>query len=72
MNTIKTKENEHYIQLDGRDNQGDFLIRIQKDCSQLQMETEDNDAYIDTNYNELKSIRDALTKVLDGYDKLHS
>lgn len=60
---------QHNIQVKGVDDNGEFLIRIQKDCSQLQMKTEDNDAYIDVNYRELKTIRDAITEVLDEFDK---
>lgn len=66
MEIIKTK---HYIEVKGVDDNGEFLIRIQKNCSQLQMETEDNDAYIDVNYYELKTIRDAITEVLEGFGK---
>lgn len=64
---MEIKKTEHYIEVNGVDNNGEFKIRIQKDCSQLQMETEDNDAYIDVNYRELKTIRDAITEVLDGF-----
>ena len=66
---MEIKKTEHHIEVRGVDNNGEFLIRIQKDCSQLQMETEDNDAYIDVNYRELKTIRDAITVVLDGFGK---
>lgn len=66
---MEIKKTEHYIEVNGVDNNGEFKIRIQKDCSQLQMETEDNDAYIDVNYRELKTIRDAITEVLDGFGK---
>lgn len=66
---MEIKKTEHYIEVRGVDNNGEFSIRIQKDCSQLQMETEDNDAYIDVNYRELKTIRDAITEVLDGFGK---
>lgn len=56
--------------MQGVDDNGEFLIRIQKDCSQLQMETEDDDVYIDVNYRELKTIRDSITEVLDGFSKV--
>ena len=64
---MEIKKTEHFIEVQGVDNNGEFLIRILKDCSQLQMGTEDNDAYIDVNYRELKTIRDAITEVLDGF-----
>ena len=63
---MEIKKTDHYIQINGSDNQGEFKIRIQKDCSQMQMETEDNDAFIDLNYRELKTIRDCITEVIDG------
>ena len=66
---MEIKKTEHYIEVRGVDNNGEFLIRIQKNCSQLQMETEDNNAYIDVNYRELKTIRDAITEVLEGFGK---
>ena len=64
-----TPNKEHNIQIRALDNNGKFLIRIQKDCSQLEIQTENNNAYIDINYLELKTIRDALTEVLDAFDK---
>ena len=64
---MEIKKTAHYIEINGNDNNGEFTIRIQKDCSQIQMETEDSDSYIDLNYRELKQIRDSITKVLDGF-----
>ncbi len=61
------KKTEHFIQVSGVDDNGEFLIRIQKDCSQLQMQTFDDNAYINVNYLELKTIRNAITEVLDGF-----
>jgi len=66
---MEIKKTEHYIEVNGVDNNGEFRIRIQKDCSQLRMETKNNDAYIEVNYRELKAIRDAITEVLDGFGK---
>ena len=59
---------EHFIEVKGVDNNGEFKLRIQKDCSQMQLETVDNDAYIDINYQELKTIRDVITEVLNGFN----
>lgn len=64
MEILKTA---HYVEIQGVDNNGEFTVRIQKDCSQLQMETEDNDSYIDLNYRELKQIRDSISEVLEGF-----
>jgi len=66
---MEIKKTEHYIGINGVDNNGEFRIRVQKDCSQLRMETENNYAYIDVNYRELKAIRDAITEVLNGFGK---
>lgn len=66
MNIIKTK---HYVEIRGVDNKGEFLIRIHKDCSQLQMETNNSHEWIDTNYRGLRTIRDALTEVLQDFAK---
>lgn len=66
---MKIKKTEHYTEIKGVDNNGKFLIRIQKDCSRFQIETEDNDTYIDVNFSELKIIRDTITEVLDGFGK---
>jgi hypothetical protein len=63
---MDVKKKEHYIEINGVDINGDFLIRIYKDCSQLQLETEDNKAYINLNYRELNIIRNAITEVLEG------
>lgn len=66
MNTIAK---EHYIQFNGYDINGEYKVEIQRDCSQVRVETGDSDAYIDTNYTELKAIRDAITEVLTNYEK---
>lgn len=55
---------EHYIEIIGFDNGGQFTIRIQRDCSQLQIETEDSDAFIDINRNELTIIRNCINEIL--------
>ncbi|CAM2903274.1 hypothetical protein [Flavobacterium frigoris] len=65
------KKTEYYIEINGNDNNGEFMIRIQKDCCQLQIETEDNDAYIDVSYAKLKTIRNTINEILEGYEKLN-
>ncbi len=62
---MKIKKTDHYIQINGIDNQGEFKIEIQKDCSQMRIESGDDSAFIDLNYRELKVIRDCITEVLD-------
>jgi hypothetical protein len=63
---MQINNTKHYIEVIGLDDNGEFTVRIQKDCTQLQLETGNDDAYIDVNYNELKTIRDAITEVLEG------
>lgn len=66
---MEIEKSKHYTEVRGVDRNGDFLIRIQKDCSQLQLETADDEAYINVNYRELKTIRDAITEVLNDFGK---
>lgn len=63
MQIIKT---EHYIQFTSTDNNGVYRISIQKDCSQIRVDTEDGDVYIDTNRKELTAIMDCIKEVLDN------
>lgn len=58
------KRTEHYIEIIGEDDNGKFTIRIQKNSSQLQIETGNSEAFIDINYYELKTIHDAIAEVL--------
>ena len=59
----------HYIEVKGYDDNGEFKIQIQKDCLQLRIKLEDDEVFIDTNYEELKDIRDAFSLVIDNYKK---
>lgn len=65
MHITKT---EHYFDVNGVDNNGTFTIRIFKNCSQLQMNTDDSEAYVCLNYSELKTIRDAISEVIDEFE----
>lgn len=58
---------KHYISVTGTDENGEFEIQIQTDCSQLRIQADNSDVFIDVDFNELKTIRDAITQVLDGY-----
>jgi hypothetical protein len=62
---IETYRN--YIQITSKDRNGIWNIQIQKDCSQIRIGTENDDAtvYIDTDKSELRAIRDCLNEVLD-------
>ena len=44
---------------------GSDLIRIQSDGSQIQMEGEGGDSYIDTNIKNLIDIRDVLNEIIE-------
>ena len=59
------KETEHYLEFQTIDDNGAIQVRVQKDCSQIQMETGLDDAFFDTDINELKDLRDMLTKVIE-------
>lgn len=66
---MKVEVFKYCTEIHGVDRYGKFLIRIQKDCSQMQIETEDNgDSYVDINFRELKIIRDAITDVLNKFE----
>lgn len=61
-----------YTEITSTDENGEYLIRIHHDCTQVQIERDDDLAYFDCNHRELKAIRDAISEVLDGYDKFIS
>lgn len=61
-------KNDYYIELHGINDDGEYIVRIHKDCSQLQIETGLDNAFIDTNLRQLKSIRDAITEIIDLND----
>jgi len=61
---MEIKRTEHYIEINGVDNNGDFKIYLLKDCSQLQIETPDSSVCIDVDFKELKIIRDCINEVL--------
>jgi hypothetical protein len=63
---MKVSQTKHFIKVTGEDVNGDFSIEIQNDCSQLRISTGDGDSYIDTSSRELRIIRDAITKALEG------
>lgn len=62
MNITRTP---HYIELRSSDILDDFCIRIQKDCSQLQIESNGDEA--DLNVNQLISIRDCVNEVIQEH-----
>jgi len=65
MKTIETK-NQFIFQ--SEDQYGIYEIRILKDCSQIQMESDihgfSNDVFADTNRRELTEIRNMIDKIL--------
>jgi len=54
----------HFIKLTSEDGNGEFSIEIQKDCSQIRIDLEDDNVYFDTNKKELEIIRDAINDIL--------
>ena len=62
---FRNEKKESYVEIKGSDSNGEFKIRIQRDCTQLQLETADDTAYIDICLSELKTIRDTMTKVIN-------
>lgn len=64
---MKIKRNEHFIQFISSDDSGEFKISIQKDCSQVRLETGNGEAFINTNLKELKAMRDCLNEVINQY-----
>lgn len=61
---MKTERTNNYVEFQSSDSQGEFYIRIFKDCSQLQLKSGDDDAFIETNKKELTAIRDLINEVL--------
>lgn len=64
---MEIKRSKNYIEINGSDENGEFKIKILNDCSQMQMETEDNESYVNLNYRQLKQIRDSITEVLECF-----
>jgi hypothetical protein len=64
---ILNKKNQFIFQ--SKDENGTFELRIHKNCSQLQLETEldelPHETYINIDLTELTAIRDMINKVLE-------
>lgn len=63
---MKVRKTEYYTEIKGKDENGDFSIQLQNDCSQIRVETEDGDVYLDIDHQKLRLIRDTITEVLDN------
>ena len=66
---METNITEDYIEFISSDNNGEFKVIILKDCSQLQIETNDGYSYIDISFKELKEIRNCINEALDVFEK---
>lgn len=66
MEIVKT---QHYTHISGTDQNGKFKISVQNDCSQLRVESDFDDFFIDTNYRELKAIHNAIGGVLKDFER---
>jgi len=65
MKTIKTEG--QYI-FNSCDEYGEFEVRIQNDCSQIQVENGFDECFINTNIREVKEIIKMLQKAVDEYE----
>lgn len=63
---MKIKNTEHYSELKFRDPYGKVTIRIQKDLSQITLETANGDCYADTDKKDLEAIRDFINLMLES------
>ena len=63
---MKTKNTDHYTELIFKDHYGKVIIRIQKDFSQISLDSDNGDAYADTNKEILTELRDVLNKILQS------
>lgn len=62
---MEISKGAYYIKIEGSDDNGDFEIQIQNDCSQLRINTEDGNVYIDINKQELIEIRDSINYIIN-------
>lgn len=62
---MKIKKKEHYSELKFRDSYGKVTIRIQKDLSQLTLESDNGDTFTDTDREVLTGLRNLLNKMLE-------
>lgn len=58
---VKTKQ---YIEFKSSDENGEFILQIQKDGSQIRLEREDDYAFIDVNLQTIKAIRDIFNEII--------
>jgi len=66
---MQVENNDYFTEIGGIDEYGEFKLCIQNDCSQIRLECDNGEAYINVDYAELKTIRDSITQVLDKYAK---
>lgn len=69
---MEVVKSDHYTEVKGFDEFGEISFRILNDCSQIQINTAFDDAYINVNHEELMIIRDAITQVLEKFDSNNS
>jgi hypothetical protein len=71
---MRTIETPFQFIFQSRDDNGLFELRIQKDCSQLQlssgMDGFGNSVYINIDKSELIVLKDMITKVLNGSNQI--
>lgn len=62
---MEINSTEYYSELKFKDPYGKVTIRIQKDLSQIALETSNGDCYADTDKNDLEAIRDFINLMLE-------
>lgn len=62
---MKIKKKEYYNELTFRDSYGKVTIRIQKDLSQITLESDNGNTFADTDRSVLNELRKLLNKMLE-------
>lgn len=62
---MKIKTKEHYSELKFRDKYGKVTIRVQKDLSQIVLESDNGDTFADTDRAVITELRNFLNKMLE-------
>lgn len=58
--------NNHYTTINGADDESEFEIQIQNDCSQIRIQKDLDSVFMNVNCRELKIIRDTLTDIIEN------
>lgn len=61
---METKRTQHHIEFRAIEDRGEYLVRVFRNCSQLQIEVDGDGIYIDTDKRELIAIRDSINEAI--------